>query len=97
VYQETHKRMMTSLNDPKLNQLIDELVELRTKHEELEDEYTDISYAMTPLDINDECDSDVYYEYEDLQSSLQDDMNKIEKEMKRLIEDYIPFMKDYIL
>ena len=79
-----------TLNDPKLNQLIDTLVELKHKHQELDEEYTDISYAMTPLDINDEYDSDVYYESEDLQSLLRFDMDRIEEDMKRLIQEYHP-------
>ena len=80
--------MMTSLNDTKLYELIESLVELRTQHEELEDERHSISYKIGDLDFDDECDSDLYYEYEDIQSSLQDDMDKIEEEMKRLIKDY---------
>ena len=82
---------MTSLYDPKLNQLIDELVEFRTKHEELEDERHSISYKIADLDYDDEDEKEMMYEYEEQQASLEDDMNKIEKEMKRLIEDYIPY------
>ena len=84
-----------TLNDPKLNQLIDTLVELKHKHQELDEEYTDISYAMTPLDINDEYDSDMYYEYEDLQYSLQVNMDRIEEDMKRLIQEYHPYINIY--
>ena len=84
-----------TLNDPKLYQLIDTLVELKHKHQELDEEYTDISYAMTPLDINDEYDSDMYYEYEDLQYSLQVDMDRIEEDMKRLIQEYHPYINTY--
>ncbi len=84
-----------TLNDPKLYQLIDTLVELKHKHQELDEEYTDISYAMTPLDINDEYDSDMYYEYEDLQYSLQVDMDRIEEDMKRLIQEYHPYINIY--
>ena len=84
-----------TLNDPKLNQLIDTLVELKHKHQELDEEYTDISYAMTPSDINDEYDSDMYYEYEDLQYSLQVNMDRIEEDMKRLIQEYHPYINIY--
>lgn len=84
-----------SLNDAKLNQLIDKLVELKHKHQELDEEYTDISYAMTPLDINDEYDSEQLDEYEDLQSSLQANMDRIEEDMKRLIQEYHPYINIY--
>jgi len=88
VYQETHKRMMTSLNDPKLNQLIDELVELRTKHEELEDERHSLSYKIGDLDYDD-YDEDLMDEYQDLQYDIEVEMSNVENLMKRLIEDYI--------
>jgi len=80
--------MMTSLNDPKLNQLIDELVELRTKHEELEDERHSLSYKIGDLDYDD-YDEDLMDEYQDLQYDIEVEMSNVENLMKRLIEDYI--------
>ena len=79
---------MTSLNDPKLNQLIDELVELRTKHEELEDERHSLSYKIGDLDYDD-YDEDLMDEYQDLQYDIEVEMSNVENLMKRLIEDYI--------
>ena len=81
----------TSLNDPKLNELIDTLVELRNLHQELDDEHRDLAYKMGDFYdyIGDEdFDEDLYYEYEDQQASLQDDMYKTEEDMKRLIAEY---------
>lgn len=82
--------IMTSLNDPKLNELIDTLVELRNLHQELDDEHRDLGYKMGALYdyIDDEDFDDDFDEYEDQQSSLEYDMYKTEEDMKRLIAEY---------
>ena len=80
--------MMTSLNDPKLYELIKSLVELIEQHEELEDERHSLSYKLGDLDYDDEDERDLLYEYENQQTDLEDEMNKIEEEMKRLIREY---------
>ena len=79
---------MTSLNDPKLYELIKSLVELIEQHEELEDERHSLSYKLGDLDYDDEDERDLLYEYENQQTDLEDEMNKIEEEMKRLIREY---------
>jgi len=79
-----------ALSDPKLNKLIDTLVELRNLHQELDDEHRDLSYKMGDfynVDVDDDG-MDLYYEYEDQQASLQDDMSRTEEDMKRLIAEY---------
>ena len=78
---------MTSLNDQKLYELIKTLVEMKKQHEELEDERHSLSYQVGDLDYDDEDERDLLYEYENQQTDLEDEMNKIEEEMKRLIRE----------
>jgi len=85
--------MITSLNDPKLNQLIDELVELRTQHEELEDERHSLSYKIGDLEDDDDYDEDLMNEYQDLQYSIEVQMYNVEMVMKRMIQEYNDLIK----